>query len=345
MKRSTICFLLAITFLLAGCRGAPFPISDHRETPPSVFRVMTWNVHLFGAMTLGFGGVVVADNRRARLIGELLGDLRRQGLDVVALQEVWDDRYAEWLQKESGYPYSFYGNARDLRPNAPNSILGSGLLILSAWPLEQTKQFVYPALPGVDALTSKGFLLCEVQKEGAPITLVTTHFHTSGGSGTDARRREHLAMINRAIEQGPGEDTGSLSIIAGDFNTARESPSDYETMMGILQGRTEPLIDAALMARDPTSDEGPTAVSWNTLRRYVGGTKNSTIDHIFLRRHAGAPTLRPVESRVHRFLLPDGEPPLARYHDKAWGQTDVIDLSDHLAVEVTFTSPRRAPTL
>ena len=116
-------------------------------------------------------------------------------------------------------------------------------------------------------------------------------------------------------------------------------------MMEILQGRTELLIDAALMARDPTSDEGPTAVSWNKLRRYVGGTGDATIDHIFLRRHAGAPTLRPVESRVHRFLLPNGEPPFARYNDKAWGETDVIDLSDHLAVEVTFTSPRRAPSL
>jgi endonuclease/exonuclease/phosphatase family metal-dependent hydrolase len=331
-------FVLASTGLRAQNQG-----NDDRTEG---FRVLTWNVHLFGSSLLGFGGRYADDLRRVDIIGAQLARLAETGLDVVVLQEVWDDGMGDRLAKSAGFPYAASGRDRTLRGDVERTVLGSGLMILSRYPLSRVEQVAFPRTEGYDTFTSKGFLMCEVTLPDRTVGLVTTHLHTGGGKDTQANRAAQIEAIGKAITARGADGACLPYVIAGDFNTPRSSQDRYPDMLAALGDGKHPVVDAWAIAETTLPDSGVTVASFNTLRRFFSGGRQSTsyaIDYVFLRPDGdGRLPFEVRRAEVHRFVLADGEQSFGTNPEADDTTSPVVDLSDHLAVEVALVP---APTV
>lgn len=185
-------------------------------------------------------------------ISERLHMLRQTGSgpQIVVLQEAFTEE-AKAIGQNSGYPYVVQGPTEsDIPPTPPNGadhafaaagrwwlgetqgrMLGSGLMLLSDYPVVRVRRMAYPdfACAGYDCLASKGALLVTVRIPGAPapVDIVTTHLNSRHSSGVSderslyAYRREAsflTAFINR------WHDPANPLIVAGDFNPGRAPP-------------------------------------------------------------------------------------------------------------------------
>ncbi|MDP6839128.1 MAG: endonuclease/exonuclease/phosphatase family protein [Planctomycetota bacterium] len=303
-------------------------------------RILTWNVHLFGKTMFGLGGTYADDQRRVEFISEELSRLARAGMDVVVLQEVWDDGMARQLIRDAGFPHGVMGADRTLRGDVERTFLGSGLVILSRYPLERVEQVAFAPTQGYDSFTSKGFVMCDVKLAGRTIGLVTTHLHAGGGEETEANRKLQIAALGEALaeREGLAGPAAMPCLIAGDFNTSRESPARHEFMLESLGTTGQPVVDAWIAAEETEPESGATAVSHNTLRRFFNDGRRSrshSIDYCLLRADGqGRQPFVVRRASVRRFVLSDEERPFGEIAEDDGSVTPVIDLSDHLAVEV-----------
>ena len=307
-------------------------------------RVMTWNVHLFGKSTFGLGGTFADDLRRVEFIIDELAQLAKEGVDVVALQEVWDDDLADELIARAGFPHAASGRDRSLRGDVERTFLGSGLLILSQYPLERIEQVAFAATEGYDSFTSKGILVCDVKLAGRSLGLVATHLHAGGGELTEENRKKQIAVIGAAIDARERKAGGLARpyLIAGDFNTSREVPARHANLLKVLGGEGRSAVDVWQAAQQTEPESGVTAASFNTLRRFFNEGRSSaghSIDYILMRADgAGEQPFAVRCARVRRFVLGEGETPFGENPEADGSTSPVVDLSDHLAVEVELVS-------
>lgn len=185
-------------------------------------------------------------------IAARLRALRRAGRSpgVAVLQEAFTAD-AQAIGRAAGYRYVVEGpgpaEANAVPPDAADlgfaagarwwlgetqgKLLGSGLLVLSDYPIVRIRRMAFPdyACAGYDCLANKGVLLVTVRIPGAPtpVDIVTTHLNSRHSSHAgDARSlrayaRETIflsAFINR------WHDPANPLIVAGDFNAGKARP-------------------------------------------------------------------------------------------------------------------------
>ncbi len=192
------------------------PVLAHGEF---ILRVMNYNV-------FGLPGPC-NDCSRLGDIGRELKRMRQQGNGphIIAIQEGFNVAIED-LIREAGFPYRVWG------PGTSTARISSGLVILSEFPLRNSKQHAFdPAnLVGFDWNSRKGLVYTQVQVPGVPevVEFLNTHMQADGFGATlnesvSARMREHLEvgrfLRSNLSTQGP-------VIFAGDFNTFEALP-DY----------------------------------------------------------------------------------------------------------------------
>lgn len=149
----------------------------------------------------------------AAQIAERLTSLRAEGRQphVVVLQEAFGAAQ-QAIGREAGYRYVAFGPDRDLRSDeamtdtdrafAHNSHAlkgetlgkwrGSGLVILSDYPIVDVKRAAFPAwaCAGYDCLANKGVMMAEVQVPGVdrPVAVIATHMNSKDASGVKKAR-------------------------------------------------------------------------------------------------------------------------------------------------------------
>lgn len=227
------------------------PSTDSHSLPqpaaPAPFNgqlsVLTYNIH----------GVPwpVAWGRPADFtrIAATLQSLRTQGRNphIVLLQEAFTNE-AQAIGRAAGYRYIAQGadddassdlapSPADLRFAAQDSWLhgegigkyvGSGLQILSDYPIVNVRRMVFPAFAcaGFDCLANKGALLARIRLPGQadPVDVITTHLNSRRASlVSDARSNRafsvELTDLSRFIRQ--NHDPRNALIVAGDFNAGQ----------------------------------------------------------------------------------------------------------------------------
>lgn len=185
-------------------------------------------------------------------IAARLRALRRAGRSpgVAVLQEAFTAD-AQAIGRAAGYRYAVEGpgpaevdgvppDAADLRFAAgarwwlgetQGKVLGSGLLILSDYPIVRIRRMAFPAFAcaGYDCLANKGALLVTVRIPGAPapIDIVTVHLNSRHNSHAgDARSLQayarETAILSAFINR--WHDPANPLIAAGDFNAGVSPP-------------------------------------------------------------------------------------------------------------------------
>jgi endonuclease/exonuclease/phosphatase family metal-dependent hydrolase len=178
--------------------------------------------------------------------------LRRSGRNpqIVVLQEAFSSD-AQAIGRAAGYLYVVEGPSESDVSGAPPSVaddrfaaagswwrgealgrqVGSGLMLLSDYPIVRVRRIAYPdfACAGYDCLASKGALLVTVRIPGAPspVDIVTTHLNSRQHSGVSDERslqayRRQTAFLSAFINR--WHDPADPMIVAGDFNAGRAQP-------------------------------------------------------------------------------------------------------------------------
>lgn len=223
----------------SGVPAGPKP-SAARMADSGALTVMTYNVEGL-PWPIRFG-------RQAafRQMGDRLAALRREGRQphIVLLQEAFTED-AKSIGRQAGYAFTADGPGSDLRSTAAptpadtaflrnasffagersGKLLGSGLQILSDYPIRSVRRMAFPdfACAGFDCLANKGALLAMIDVPGspAPVAVVDAHLNSRRASHVDDDRS--LYAYRRQIDALAAFLTANLRpdtplILAGDFN-------------------------------------------------------------------------------------------------------------------------------
>lgn len=195
--------------------------------------VLTYNVHgLPWPIAQGRSPDLVAIGARLKAMRDG-GEAPR----IVVLQEAFTAD-AQRIGRAAGYRHIVNGPGADMadidgREDMPDGHwwsgetegkwLGSGLQILSDYPVIAVHRIAFPACAGYDCLANKGAVLARIAVPGAagPVDVLTTHLNSRGASGvgtarSDAAYRTQIASLDAFVAR--AHDPRYPLIVAGDFN-------------------------------------------------------------------------------------------------------------------------------
>ena len=279
-KFQTALLVLAVAMAVGASRPVPLPPTAPQVTPPPFtgeLSVMTYNIH----------GLPwpIAWGRPAQLarIAATLRDMRHAGRNphIVVLQEAFTQD-AQSIGRAAGYRYIAQGPSADMagvavpaRTGIPladgrswlkgedmGKYVGSGLQILSDYPITGVRRMAYPALAcaGYDCLANKGALMASIQLPDRPdqIDIVTTHLNSRRASEVSDDRsfeayRLQIACLSAFIRQ--AHNPAHALIVAGDFNVGKAADR-RNILMGAAEKRWVANGDIVRDAYDAASRGG-----------------------------------------------------------------------------------------
>jgi endonuclease/exonuclease/phosphatase family metal-dependent hydrolase len=230
--RATLGALMSLVAVATACRA--------QVRADGSFSIMTYNIK--GApwpITHGRG-----PNLRA--IGERLRRLRNEGRQpqILVLQEAFSAE-ARAIGRRTGYRFvtagpgvrdrsrirqsdsdsTFLRGRRFWHGEGPRRLFGSGLLLLSDFPVRDVRRIAFPnfACAGFDCMANKGALMVTIDIPGAPsaIDVVTTHLNSRRAARVAEARstyayRRQVELLTQFIADNRNPDHPLF--VAGDFN-------------------------------------------------------------------------------------------------------------------------------
>jgi endonuclease/exonuclease/phosphatase family metal-dependent hydrolase len=252
-------WMAALAGLAAGVSAQP-PLTAPAEAAaaPADLSVMTYNIEGL-PFPVRRGRAAAADR-----IASQLRAMRDAGTapHVVVLQEAFGHAQKA-IGREAGYRYIAFGpgrratndetedaadrafaaGARHLKGEDDGKWAGSGLAILSDYPILSVARAAFPrfACAGLDCLANKGVLLATVAVPGSarPVSVVATHMNSKEASGVAPARfgwayDRQVRSIGRFLAA--NLDPAAPYVFAGDTNIGR-SPTRtaaFEAMLSAL---------------------------------------------------------------------------------------------------------------
>ena len=205
-------------------------------------------------------------------IGQRLAELRERGRqpNVVLLQEAFSGAAAR-IAGEGGYRFvatgpsaaavntapppaeaaSFVAAASHLRGEADGKWIGSGLRILSDYPIVRVERLAFPAwaCAGYDCLANKGAVIAWIAVPGnpRPVAFIDTHLNSRAASGVakaraDTAYRYQVDALRSFI--GGAVRSGSVAFLGGDFNNGKAQVRWAAIGKGLLPRARNSLLDA-----------------------------------------------------------------------------------------------------
>jgi endonuclease/exonuclease/phosphatase family metal-dependent hydrolase len=243
--------------------------------------VMTYNVE-----GLPFP-VRLGRSTAAHRIADRLRNMREAGLQphVVVLQEAFGEAQ-QAIGREAGYRYiavgpdsratnnepmsaedeDFAAQARFFKGERSGKVMGSGLVILSDYPIRSVRRTVFPAYAcaGFDCLANKGVMLAMVDVPGVaqPVAVVATHMNSKTSSHVPEPRHRYaflrqVATVSNFLKANLSPDTPY--VLAGDTNIGKSSPrlAAFQAMLAGLPRSTDAgVIRTALDSCLSGTDDG-----------------------------------------------------------------------------------------
>jgi endonuclease/exonuclease/phosphatase family metal-dependent hydrolase len=281
--------------------------------------VLTLNLGLLAWRPFGLRGVSIDRHIDERLAAAPT-HLRSIGADIIALQEVYSSRDSDYLRTSliESHPFAFV-------PRRVRSLLGSGLMFLSRYPIVHAESIMQNGAFGLHhTISEKACLSIEVNVSGyGAVRLLNVHLSAESSERSSQRSRqtkERFSDIEHILAVACGKDRAH--ILLGDFNSSPEvNPEFYQRILAAG------LIDA--FARLAKPGEAESSVTWDSSNpmNAAGRYRNSPsqrIDHVFVST-ALAERIIPIASRIEF-----SEPTIST------GTARKVPLSDHYGLSVRF---------
>ncbi|XP_003340755.1 sphingomyelin phosphodiesterase 5 [Monodelphis domestica] len=193
---------------------------------------------LRGARGPGYGATGSSPPRAGSLVGQLVSALPGS-VDFVCLQETFDvrasSRLAQRLATTLG-PVIYDVGTTGIHPGPQLKLLGSGLLLVSRYPMLNARFLPFPNGRREDALASKGLLSVQVQLgmlDGRRIVGYLHCTHLQAPEEDWAIRCEQLSLLLGWAEQFEAQrdkdtDAVAFSVLMGDLNFDNCSSDDAQ---------------------------------------------------------------------------------------------------------------------
>ncbi|KAF9361243.1 hypothetical protein BGX34_007256 [Mortierella sp. NVP85] len=193
----------------------------------STLSVLTNNVYFLPAIVSKW-----AQNERAELIAK--SDYIKDH-DIVVIQECFDIKACKTLRDNlrSQYPHQTPIVGED---KGSLFRVNGGTLILSKWPIKKKDEMLFKNLCGSDSHASKGVAYAVIDRDGVDVHVFGTHMQsedTGCSKGQDAANRAEGANAWRAYIDKLNIPADELVILAGDFNTKRDT-AEFKSLLDRL---------------------------------------------------------------------------------------------------------------
>jgi endonuclease/exonuclease/phosphatase family metal-dependent hydrolase len=225
--------LLAALCAASAAVAAPARAAD-AAAPEWELRALTYNIH--GIMPTAKRDPAAEEKAKSRY-AEIAARLRRlraagKAPHVVVIQEAFNHWSAK-AARDSGYPYILEGNGARF-----GKIGGSGLFILSEYPVFVSSNMDYKECTGFDCLANKGAMHARVvvPELMRSIDVYNTHMNADEppAKPEDSMKarmsqiRDFAAFVKRT------RDPGAAAVLAGDFNFVAGNADHalFESLLG-----------------------------------------------------------------------------------------------------------------
>lgn len=244
-------------------------------------RILTYNTGLYRVRVGGVTLIEPIRHAQAR-VAALADAIRSIDADVVALQEVFDDRHLFPLMEALRGTYPYIATGRDA--HTPTFLRDhSGLCILSRCPLNDIRhEQLRDAALEERLFIVKGLLTASIDSPLGPVSIINTHL-TSGGIFRDPEGQWMVPIREQQVEH-LAEICGILPhpvrLLVGDLNTGPEfAGSNYNRLL------ERGLLDTWHL--DPNPTHRAKQVTWELTNPLNSRELHKTstpqrIDHAFL---------------------------------------------------------------
>ncbi len=251
VKFAFLCAAAALTGSIHQLQAAPLETGIFQaRAQHNGLDVLTYNVH-------GLPWPVARDRSpELEAIGLKLRQMHQDGNapDIVVIQEAFTQD-ARNIGAIAGYKYTAFGPDSDSHVEMPaprgsafrqlnkneswwkgegiGKYVGSGLMILSDYPLTNIREMTYsaPACAGFDCLAAKGAMISEVTLPGARhVEIATTHMNSRHASGVSNARATLAWLIqNQELKDfiSTRRNHSLPMILGGDFNIGHSMPRQH----------------------------------------------------------------------------------------------------------------------
>ena len=311
--------------------------------PDVTLSVLSYNV-LFGPAD---GEILKANRRSIEIVNSImeLSNKLTQKIDVICFQEFWDSICEDYGLKTLGefsrlnglgnyYRNLFLNRLKKIGfkykvslGRQTGKLKGSGLLIVSRYPIISTNKYYFKLLTGevvsIDSFASKGFLLAKIKKGNFVFNIINTHYQ-AWVKYYKPRIKSSIKMskfIKQCIK-----NLNEPVIICGDLNEDR-----------IHLSKRVNLLYKILNVNVPIREKNSPIYSYNKNNEFVGldGSNyqfSQAIDYILYSKSHKQPisaTTRIIELQSSRKYLAN----ISRYNRKI---LYTKQLSDHYPILGTF---------
>ena len=196
--------------------------------------LMSYNIQAFPF----YIGVALDLNKMDTRMNYLTSIAKIRNYDVVSFQEAWDKdaRFKIKSILSNYYPYSIDPIPENIHQG---SVLNSGLLVLSKYPIV-TSKFInyqdYQTMTDSDKLTNKGALYFKINKNGKNYNFITTHTQAQDYDSAITIRQEEFRLIRDKLIN---DELVAISrkeplLVFGDLNTDLYNNSQFSYMKDTL---------------------------------------------------------------------------------------------------------------
>jgi endonuclease/exonuclease/phosphatase family metal-dependent hydrolase len=193
--------------------------------------VMTWNTFLLPPPLN-----LTKQSERVKLMSQ---KLKNNDHDIIFFQEAWVKRYQEAIINElkSEYPYVAFTKPGE----GLLQILGSGLFILSKYPINILDQVVFNDCSGADCFASKSAIMIELTLPyNKTIQMITTHLQGWSGEEMIKIRNNQLLEIKNMTKRHLKK--GVAQVLVGDLNIDGNNKLEYDNALTLMEMTSTSLV-------------------------------------------------------------------------------------------------------
>lgn len=260
-------------------------------------KILTWNIFLL-PKPIKFS----YQAERTKLISELLNN---SDYDIIFLQEAFPGSFHDHLfgVTKKKYPHQYYLK----RPFISHTVFGSGVYVMSRFPIKSKKKAIYDSCRGADCFAAKGVLLATFELPGGKeIQIGNTHLQAGRDAKGSKIRLKQIEQIRKLFNE--SAKPGVTQILLGDINIDAKH-EDFLKALSLLN------MESSALSGDLDHTNGFPISCYNK----PGDNVKEWIDHILVSKNSDI-KLTNKKVIVYKAVLEGRECPL----------------SDHYALEATL---------
>lgn len=305
MKAATLILTIAGMLFTGSPAFADYASSPHQAVKaPPLIKVLSYNINALPP-PIKKGGA-----EQYERIAAILRERRAKNdhPQIVLLQEAFTSA-ADVVTDTTGYAYVVRGPGRKEASEKglahwplktrktystfkkPQKFTGSGLVILSDFPIEQAqhKAFDLDTCAGIDCLANKAILMARLHVPGLgePLDVINSHFNSKGTAAAPRKwtLKAHKKQTDTLVWFMEKTDRGNPVILAGDFNTKATARYQYfQKQVGFVDIGEACLRRTAACHLDQATDADTILYNTND-KHFVAASQDYALTPVYVTRN------------------------------------------------------------